>query len=269
MPLHDALTPALLAPGDTKSAALDPAGFHWTSVREFKDPQFETVYGVLWAEFGRKHEMESREVLKGRFRLAPAMLYEMVLAQRGTSITAVRDHTAIWAGGEVVVHLSHNLILPEYRRSGLAGWMRAAPILTARECAAIHGMPDAPITLVGEMEHDDANDESRVVRLRAYERAGFAKIDPVAVAYFQPDFRPPTEIDASGGPRPLPFQLVIRQVGAEEKRTISGRQVRRLVQALYAMYGSQFRPEDFAHANLSLEGYPADDVEIALVPPTR
>jgi len=88
------------------------------------------------------------------------------------------------------------------------------------------------------------------------------------VRYFQPDFRPPAEIDASGGPRPLPFQLIIRQVGQENGRTISGAKVRRLVRALYAMYGAQFRPRDMAHPALSLANYPDENAEIALIAPT-
>jgi hypothetical protein len=75
-------------------------------------------------------------------------------------------------------------------------------------------------------------------------------------------------IDASGGARPLPFQLIIRRVGRETEATIRGAEVRRLVRALYAMYGAQFRPQDMAHPALSLDSYPADDAEVALVAPT-
>ena len=59
--------------------------------------------------------------------------------------------------------------------------------------------------------------------------------------YHQPDFRAPHEIDATGGPRPLPFQLIVRRVGREHEQTISGAEVRQLVEALYAIYGAQFR----------------------------
>ena len=262
------LTPDLLAPGDGKSAALDPAQFTWAQIRSIDDPLFETAYAALWAEFGATHEMESREVIASRFQSHDAMRYEMVLAQKDGAIAAIRDHTAIWIEGEVIVHLSHLLVAPEWRRSGLAGWMRAVSTLTARDITSANSRPDAAITLVGEMEYDDGSDPRRAVRLTAYERAGFLKIDPAAVRYFQPDFRDPAEIDASGGARPLPFQLIIRQVGLETARTITGGKVRRIVRALHAMYGAQFRPQDMAHPSLSLASYPADNTEVALIAPT-
>lgn len=262
-----ALTPDLLAPGDGKSAALDPAEFAWTRIHSAEHPLFPAAYEALWAEFGAAHELESRSVLVNRFLLGPSMRYEMIIARQGGNLAAVRDHTAIWFEGEVVVHLSHLIVRPDWRRSGLAGWMRAAPVPTAREMAAAHGAPEAPVTLVGEMEYDDGTDPARATRLLAYERAGYGKIS--GVPYHQPDFRSVADIDAGGGARPLPFQLIIRQVGREMERTITGARVRRWVRALYAMYGAQFRAEDMAHPLLALERYPADTEAVPLVEPTR
>ncbi len=262
------LTPDLLAPGDHKSATLDPAQFSWKRIRSSADPLFEQAYAALWAEFGAAHELESRKVLAARFTGDAAMRYEMILARAGETTAAVRDQTIMFFEGEIVVHLSHLLVAPKWRRSGLAGWMRAVSLLSARAVASAHRKPEAPITLVGEMEYDDGSDPRRAVRLKAYERAGFLKIDPCAVRYFQPDFRPPAEIDASGGARPLPFQLIIRRVRRETQRSLPGSEVRRLVRALYAMYGAQFRPKDMAHPALNLATYPPDDAEVALLPPT-
>jgi hypothetical protein len=252
-----------LAPGDARSASLDLADFTVHRIRARDDPWFDPAYQALWAEFGVKNEMERRETLAARFRLAPAMLYEMVLVQKDGAFAAVRDHTAIPAEGEVIVHLSHNLVAPEWRRSGLAGWMRAMPVATAREL-----LPGAPITLAAEMEYDDGSDPQRAIRLRAYEQAGFRKVDPARIAYHQPDFRAPMLIDTTGGPEPVPFQLLLRRVGRDAETTISGREVRRIVRALYRMYGAQFRPQDMAHPALDLARYPADDAELALLPPT-
>ena len=275
------LTPDLLAPGDGKAASLDPAHFTWSRIHSADDPLFEKAYSALWAEFGAAHEMETRGVLAGRLAAGGDLCSEMVVAQSAGAIAAVRDQTAIWFEGEVVVHLSHLLVAPEWRRSGLAGWMRAVSILTARTVAGVHGKPDAPITLVCEMEYDDGSDPRRAVRLLAYERAGFLKIDPRAVRYFQPDFRAPAEIDASVdlfskrhssgelryGARPLPFQLLLRRVGSETQTTITGAEVRRIVRALYAMYAAQFRPQDMAHPALSLADYPDENTEVALIAP--
>ncbi|MEO6788712.1 MAG: hypothetical protein ABI318_21530, partial [Chthoniobacteraceae bacterium] len=247
---------------------LDPAQFTWSRIRSCDHPLFEKAYAALWAEFGATHEMETRGVLAVRFAAGADICYEMFVAQSGDSIAAIRDLTAIWFEGEVVVHLSHLLVAPEWRRTGLAGWMRAVPGISARTLALGHGHPDAAVTLVGEMEYDDGTDPRRSVRLTAYERAGFQKIDPRAVHYFQPDFRAPSEIDVTGGARPLPFQLIIRRIARETESVFTGAEVRRLVRALYAMYGAQFRPQDMAHPSLSLEHYPDECAEIALVPPS-
>lgn len=262
------LTPDLLSPGDRKAASLDPARFIWNRIRSAGDPLFERAYAALWEEFGAAHELETREVIAARFAAGPTTVYEMILARDGNSIAAIRDETILWFEGGVIVHLSHLLVAHEWRRSGLAGWMRALALLSARAVASAQGAPGAPVTLIGEMEYDDGIDPRRAVRLTAYERAGFLKIDPGAVRYFQPDFRPPAAIDASGGARPLSFQLLIRSVGRETQQTIRGAEVRRLVRALYAMYGAQFRAQDMAHPALSLASYPSDDAEVALVAPT-
>lgn len=263
-------SPADLAPGDTKSAGADLSAYRIDRIRALDDPLFETAYAPLWAEFGAKDEMELRETLGLRFGLAPRMLYEMLLVRRGGEFVAVRDHTAAVAEGGSVVHLSHNLIAPAARRTGLAGWLRAWPIQTARECLAANGVAvDAPVTLVAEMEYEAEDDTAREIRLRAYERGGFRKIDPAVVCYHQPDFRAFEIIDATGEARPLPFQLVVRQVGREGDETIAGREVRRLVRTIYGIYGPQFRPADLAHPLLSLDRFPPDDALIALLLPTK
>jgi len=261
-----------LAPGDSKSAALDLAQYEILRIRSLHDPHFETAYGHLWKEFGAKDEMELRATLDLRFQLAPRLLYEMLLVRRGGEFVAVRDHTAILSQDrkQAVVHLSHNLVAPAARRTGLAGWLRALPIATARECLAQQeAPPGSRITLLAEMEYPQPDDPARMIRLQAYERAGFRKIDPALISYHQPDFRAPAVIDATGGPRPLPFQLIVRRVGREHERVVSGKETRSLVQALYDIYSSQFRPEDFAHPLLSLDSYPPSRTLIPLLPPTQ
>jgi hypothetical protein len=252
-----------LAPGETRSASLDFEAFEVHTIRSTRDEWFETAYQALWDEFGAKGEMELRETLEARFKLTPLMVYEMVLVRKDGEMAAVRDHTIIPSAGEVVVHLSHNLVLPNFRRTGLAGWMRALPVVSARQLS-----PGDFLTLAGEMEYDDGKDTDRAIRLKAYEKAGFLKIDPGAVRYFQPDFRAPAIIDQTGGARPLPFQLLVRRVGREDELTITGSEVRRTVQAIYRMYAAQFRPQDMAHPSLSLDSYPGDDEAVALIPPT-
>ena len=268
MPDRLAFLPSDLAPGDAKSAALDVSAFQFDRIRGIDDPLFAIAHAQLWAEFGAKNEMERRETLALRFGLAPRILYEMILVRRGGEFIGVRDHTAIVSrdGARAVVHLSHNLLAPAARRTGLGGWMRAFPIQTARECLA---GKSAPITLVAEMEYDDGGDPQRAIRLRAYEKGGFVKIDPQCVDYHQPDFRAPAEIDASGGARPVRFQLLVRRVGREHETMIRGAEIRALVQSLHDIYSPQFRPQDMAHPLLDLSRLPAADAVVPLVPPTQ
>lgn len=261
-----------LAPGDEKSALLDLAPFQLARIRSCEDPLFEPAYVRLWEEFGAKHELEPREVLDRRFFLGSRFLYEMALVRVAGDFVAVRDHTAALTreGVHAVVHLSHNLVSPLARRTGLAGWMRALPIAAARECLAANAAPaNAHITLLAEMEYAQPDDPARTIRLQAYERAGFRKVDPRVVHYFQPDFRVPAVIDATGGAQPLPFQLLVRRVHREHERVISGAEVRELVETLYDIYSPQFRATDLAHPALSLAGYPADDALVSLLPPTQ
>jgi hypothetical protein len=119
------------------------------------------------------------------------------------------------------------------------------------------------------MEHPRTEFPNGFIRLKAYEKAGFKKVDTTMVKYFQPDFRPPAEIDASGGPRPLPFSLILRRVGREHEQVIRGAELRAIVDSLYGMYGAGFREQDMAAVWRTLPQYPADESAIPLVSPTQ
>lgn len=272
------MIPDDLAPGDAKCAGLDWSGYTLHRIREVDTPEFEVAFGALWAEFGAKNEMETAEVLAQRLRWNPtvlregcALLYELLLITRDGAFVGVRDHTAIVRPGFglAVVHMSHNLVAPAHRRSGIAGWLRALPAQTARTCLAAQNR-DAPhpIALVGEMEPADSTDEARMIRLTAYEKAGYCKVDPSAVRYLQPDFRPPEEIDLDGTPRPVPLDLMVRLVGEEHRRTLPASAVRGIAESLYRMYSVEFRPSDMEPVWRNLENFPRGSTPIDLVAPT-
>jgi GNAT superfamily N-acetyltransferase len=273
--------PADLAPGDARSRELTEEDLEVARIHSSDHPLFGAAYALLWTEFGSLNEMESRAVIEQRLAWHPAaaldgcwLRYEMLFVQQGGQPVAVRDHTVVATQlsgiPRAVVHLSHALVEPASRRTGLAGWLRAWPLQTARATLVAAGLPvTAPITLVAEMEHPDPQDANRMIRLIAYEKAGFQKIDPSAVPYFQPDFRPPGIIDACGGPRPLPFSLIVRRVGRESEAVIRGAEVREIVECLYTIYGTSFRDPDMTALWRSLDAYPAADREIALVAPSQ
>lgn len=274
----DWMIPADLAPGDQKSLQRDWSGMELHEVRSLSDPDFPTAYGALWTEFGSSGELEQAEILARRWEQGPvrtdadwSFYYRMVVLMSGGKWAAVQDETAIVRDGVpgAVVHISHNLVAPEWRRTGLAGWMRALPISTARTLLAKLGRPkDSPITLLAEMEHPDLDSPPTHIRLAAIEKAGYKKIHPAWIAFWQPDFRPPTEIDAGGGPHPVPLSLVLRQVGREHEDSLSGDEVQHLIRALYTMYGLDFRPQDMAPLWAALEKAPSGGESLPLIPPT-
>lgn len=276
--LQSWMIPADLAPGDAKSLERDWSEMELHRVESTEDPYFDEAFGALWAEFGESGEVEQSDVLATRMKWdghtminGCALRYRMMLLRAGGSFAAVRDHTAIVRDDRdgAVVHLSHNLVAPPWRRTGLAGWLRALPILTARKCLEAQGKPgDSRIVLVGEMEHPDPEDPASIVRLKAYEKAGYLKIDPRMVNYLQPDFGTPDEIDDQGGPRPIPLSLIVRRVGRETETEISGLEARDIAESLYRMYRAGFREKDMILLFASLETYPDNDARIPLVAPT-
>ena len=279
MNLQPWMRPEHLAPGDTKSLQGDWSGLELHTIRSTEDPFFEAAFRALWKEFGAAGEMEQEDVIAERMKWHPsqmhdeaALLYAMQLITRNGEFVAVRDHTAILLENEpgAIVHLSHNLVAPAWRRSGIAGWLRALPVSTAREALAVsERSANAPITLVGEMEHFNPESESTGIRLTAYEKAGYKMVDPSLVDYWQPDFRDPRIIDQENGPQPIPLCLMLRRIGKEHEEFISGAEVRQSVNALYKMYGRGFRKQDMQAVLETLKNYPPPHARIPLAPPTR
>jgi GNAT superfamily N-acetyltransferase len=227
--------------------------------------------------------METLSILQHRFRWntaqpvsgKPLFHYAMILAlDPKNQVAAVRDYTAIVhtppERAAATVHLSHLWIHPDFRRSGLAGWMRAFPIETARTllARARHAL-HAPITLVAEMDLPKVKDPASSIRLLAYEKAGYRKVDPRVMPYLQPDFREPAAIDASGTLQPIPMTPILRRVGHEAESFAPASEIRIVVRDLYAMYSDTFRPADMAPLWKKWRAYPDGPTPIPLLPPSQ
>jgi len=281
MTLIPGLTGADLAPGDQKSLNFDTGKVHFHTVCDPRDPWAERAYDLLWSEFGPRHEMEQKSVIDRRLGWNPAevsrgfsLMYRVVVVIDGDQLVAARDHTVILCHDPLhplaLVHLSHVWVDPAWRRTGLAGWMRALPIQTARDALAATGLPmELPITLVAEMERDQQRDKEQFVRLKAYEKAGFRRVDSKRIDYCQPDFRMPEEIDRSGETILIPLLLILRQVGHEDDASICSSEILRIVSALYYMYGLEIRDQDMRVAYNTLSHYPPEGQAIALEMPTQ
>jgi hypothetical protein len=282
-----------LAPGDRRASRLDVSGLVLRSVNSIDDAAFLPAYRFLARIFGMSGALESTDVLAQRFSWPDhpqadgwTLRYELLsVADAAGDIVAVRDHTAAVPPAlgnpknesneprepQVIIHLSHALVAEHWRRSGLGGWLRALPVQAGRDCLRSSGQAfeAAAITLLAEMEAAPPHPAERPASLLAYERAGFRKLDPARIRYAQPDFRAPAEIDRGGGPRPLPFSLVTRQIGRESEAEVSGGQARRLALALYRVYRDGCRQADLAPLLAAVEReYPLPDERVRLVPPS-
>jgi hypothetical protein len=268
-----------LAPGDSTPHPALPDGIGLHIVESPADPLFATAYALLDEEFGAKGELETREVLTERMKWDPKkptggcrMLYHLMLLMKDGECVGLRDHTAITSDGcdAVVVHLSHVFVVPKWRRKGLAPILRTVPVITARQCAALTGKPDAPITLFCEMEPIDLSIPANKIRRTSYGQAGFRAIG-AGIGYMQPDFRPPAVIDADPmGSTPIPFDILFRRIGREEETLISGCEVVTDVELIYAMYSAGFREGDMAPCLNWLRTFKTTYApEYTLYPPTE
>jgi hypothetical protein len=277
------LRPDDLAPGDRAAASRDWSDLGIRRVRDAEDPDFAQAYDRLWREFGPRGEMETRAVIRDRLAWDPsrpiggaALAYELLVLRRGEAIAALRDHTAVVrldassrpSAGPVVVHLSHAYVEPTHRGGGLVAWLRALPLQTARRCAAAAGSaPGTPIVLVAEMEPPDPAQPNALARLRSYERAGFAKLDPAAAPYAQPDFRPP-EVLAGSTPRAVPLALVLRRVGREQEDVVPAAEVAAIVEAIYAVYAVHVPAAALDPLRAAASRWTAREPGFRLLPPT-
>ncbi len=223
--------PEDLAPGDRR-AREHRSDLRVRAVRDAQDPLFDRLYARLWHEFGHRNEMESRATIVERLAQDPrdlvhghALRYELLaVLDDDDNIVGLRDHTAIvppaaapGAPSRVLVHLSHVIVEAQHRGTGLAGWLRALPLQTARTCAALARRSCDGITLVGEMEHpSDATDVQ--TRLRSY----------------------------ASSLQPVPLMLALRRVGREHERTVPAAEVHELVTGLYTVFAVHQRREDMA-----------------------
>lgn len=243
-------------------AAAAAARFRLERVQSPDDPRFE-AWEALQAYFGPLGEIERRETLVETLRSPHVEAdglhidYHLVGAWDADGrLAAARDCYTIVepALPAAVVYLAHAIVLPDYRRTGLATLLRTLPVTLGRQALARAGLPPdgAPILLALEQEPVDPQRHESLVRLTAYGRGGFAVVDPVALPYLQPDFR-----DLAGlgvGPQPIPLLAEVRLLGHDGATTLPVALASAYVRHLYAAFARHVRAQDLAPAlEFSLE----------------
>lgn len=189
-------------------------------VTDADGPLFDAAYRLLDGFFGPRGELEAREVLAGFVR-QPVLdfgggllgVYHLVALRAGDELVGVRDLYVDLdpAAGVCVVALSHSLVVPAWRRSGLAALLRALPLPLAREVQQAHLGRTLPTLVAAEMEPADPHNPDTVVRLLAYGRSGFGVLEPARFRYSQPDFRADVALQHTG----IPLLGVVRVLGLE------------------------------------------------------
>ena len=224
------IDPQDLAPGDQIPHADLPPSLELCRIESADNALFDEVYLLLEAEFGRANEIETRAVLTDRLSWRAnqanaqgfAMAYELLALKVDGQVAAVRDHSATISHGGLTVHLSHVLVLPEWRRKGLATVPRTLPVSFAKRTAALAGCPEAMITLFCEMEPAANHSLACQIRRKSYENAGFLGI-PAGHGYLQPDFRAQELIQSDpAGAQPVALDILFRRLGREEEKEITG-----------------------------------------------
>jgi 4-aminobutyrate aminotransferase / (S)-3-amino-2-methylpropionate transaminase len=257
---------------------IDEALSRFTLRRAVGEADFALAYGELLREFGPQDEIEREETLRAWYAagsLSPPdepikAHYHLLMAFDGDGrLAGVRDcfTTVDVAARRAVVLLSHSLVLPAWRRTGLAALLRTAPVTLAND-ALREACGGGEVLLAAEMEMVQAKDRASVIRLLAYSKAGYRVIPPHILPYAQPDFTDFTR--SSADPKPLPFLALIRQVGEEERTTVSRERVAAVVRHLQAIHRCHCRPADLvpiaANALAGLDRAPGDALPLLSLP---
>ncbi|MBM4366393.1 MAG: hypothetical protein FJ102_09255 [Deltaproteobacteria bacterium] len=192
------LDPTDLSDADRDKAMAAASRLHVAEIRDADSAEFHDAYALLDGFFGPLGELEDREVL-ARFVRERVLdyggdaegTYHLVGAWDGDRLVGVRDCyvDVDRRAGLSLVALSHSLVVPEWRRSGLAAVFRALPMTLARAAHRERYGRSFPTMVAAEMEPVSEEVPECTVRLVAYGKSGFSVLDPRRFRYSQPDFR--------------------------------------------------------------------------------
>ncbi len=230
------------------------SGFRVAQIRADDEPAFDVAWGALHDEFAPRGEIERREVV-ARWLANPGgygaaglrVTYHLVAVHDADGrLAAVRDHHVIVDRDRnaITVYLAHALVMPEFRRRGLARELRRLARLHGEYAAETAGLESPELVLAAEMEPMDPNQPESEARLIAYGRDGFAAIEPSRILYRQPDFRDPKSF--AGAAQSIPLLAIVRRIGHEGEPAIPLSLAESYVRHLYAVFATHCRASDLA-----------------------
>lgn len=248
----------MTALADERRAAEAEDRFVLREVTDPDGPDFAATYAILDDYFGPRREIERRDILQGLLADARPFVSDGITVRyrlfgawtRDGQLAGARDCfvTRDEPGRVVLIFLSHSLVLPPYRRSGLAAMFRTLPAELGRVEAqdgwefgvgsSARARPPE-VLIAAEMDPVDPARTETLVRLLAYGRAGYFAISPRDLPYLQPDFTWPG--DAST-PRPVPLMPVIRWLGHEDATEMPGRLAHAFDRHLHAVHDRYVPP---------------------------
>lgn len=233
------------------------------AVASSRSRAFDEGYAALVAEFAPRGELERREVIArwldegvrgSRPDAQPAerlrRSYHMLIARdEHGALAGVRDcHVVLDERDRVAtIYFAHVLVLPPFRRTGLAALLRSEPVARAHRflADAVADPSTIDLLLAAEMEPPSLDDEASIIRLVAYGKDGFAAIAPAVLPYCQPDFRD-LERAGAGKPRAIPLLAIVRFLGHEGAPLLPVRLARAFVTHLYAVFATHVRLDHLA-----------------------
>lgn len=239
-------------------------------------PLFDTAYQHLWDEFGGRGEIEPHDVLLRDMMGAEIasqgkLSYRMVVFFDGDPaegrIAAIRDVfiSLFPERNFAYVLLSHSLVLPAWRRSGIGSLIRAVPAVLGQEAMIAAGMDPAQcdLALMAEMDPIDPNSDPTVVRLLAYTGSGFRVVPAQRLPYVQPDF---SGWKAAGrDPKPIPLSMVVRWVGHEHEHQLPQRVLVGIFDGIDRIHNVDYPEDVFERRKLATPGLEIPEPAASLI----
>jgi len=242
--------PNLVSPGEqARAAAFDLDEIQIERIDSPAHPRFADAYQTLADYFGPRRQIEGPDLLRRRLSATSLALtrgwsarYEMLALLRNGRVIGVRDHvffTGPHAARQTPIYQAHIFVVPAWRGTGIAAWLRALPLISATWWQQHGQLTLSRPLLVAEIDRPRAPDDGAARVRRGYVRAGYGLLPP-DIEYLQPDVPETPTGDASDACATTPMHLALRFVGRESMEPRTGEEIAHAIEALYSLHETEF-----------------------------